>query len=54
MLRDTPLPRRPTPRLKPDDVVQAAADMLAKEIDKEVLNIAMKESKQWTMLPLKP
>jgi len=54
MLRDTPLPKRPTPILKPDYVVQAAAEMLAKEIDKEVLNIAMKESKQWTMLPLKP
>ena len=54
MLRDTPLPRRPTPRLKPDDVVQAAAEMLAKEIDAHVLKTAMKESKQWTMLSLKP
>lgn len=47
---------RPTPKKRPtpDDVVNAAAALLAKEIDKEVLNIAMKESKQWTMLPLKP
>ena len=47
---------KPTPKKRPtpDDVVNAAAALLAKEIDKEVLNIAMKESKQWTMLPLKP
>jgi hypothetical protein len=46
--------KRPTPKLKPDDVVQAAAELLAKEIDDHVLKTAMKDLKQWTMLPLKP
>lgn len=47
---------KPTPKKRPtaEDVINQAAALLAKEIDKEVLNIVMKESKQWTMLPLKP
>jgi len=47
---------RPTPKKRPtpDDVVQAAAELLAKEIDAHVLKTAMKDLKQWTMLPLKP
>jgi hypothetical protein len=54
MTLNIPLPRKPTPKLKPDDVVQAAAELLAKEIDAHVLKTAMKDLKQWTMLPLKP
>jgi hypothetical protein len=58
--------KRPTPKLKPDDVVQAAAELLAKEIDAQVLKqlisntpdyineYVMKDPSVWTMLPLKP
>ena len=69
MTKYRPIPKkRPTPKLKPDDVVQAAAELLAKEIDAEVLkqmmgkvpplnpifDTIMKDPSVWTMLPKKP
>lgn len=55
---ETTGPKKPTPKIQGKTATQVyideAAAMMAKQIDSELINIVMKDSNQWTMLPLKP